>query len=55
LRRKHTNKGGGACYEMEDLKNKTVCVANNLSFILMEPYLECFGGQSKTQKIWSTV
>jgi hypothetical protein len=22
---------------------------------LMEPYLECFGGQSKTQKIWSTV
>lgn len=30
-----TNKGGGACYNIEDLKNiKRVCVANNLKFHL---------------------
>jgi threonine aldolase len=30
-----TNKGGGACYEIEDLKKiKEVCVANNLKFHL---------------------
>ncbi len=30
-----TNKGGGACYELEDLKKiKAVCVANNLKFHL---------------------
>ncbi|KVV14857.1 low specificity L-threonine aldolase [Flavobacterium sp. TAB 87] len=30
-----TNKGGGACYEIEDLKNiKRVCVANNLKYHL---------------------
>jgi threonine aldolase len=33
-----TNKGGGACYELEDLQRiKQVCDANNLKFHLDVP------------------
>jgi threonine aldolase len=35
LCRNTTNKGGGACYELEDLQRiKQVCDANNLKFHL---------------------
>ena len=52
-----TNKGGGACYEIEDLeKIKQVCIDNKLIPFRWCPFMECIDSKkSKPQTIWRVV